>query len=65
MFYYVALGVVEIADISALLFLTAVISPALIMMSVAAMREVQSSKAYLESATQQEKNAESNIEGQY
>ena len=55
MFYYVALGVVEVVDILALLFITAVISPALIMMSVMAMRQLQSSKAYLESATQQEK----------
>lgn len=55
MFHYVALGVVDLVNIAALFFLTAVISPALIMISVAAMREVHSSKAYLDSATQQEK----------
>ncbi|WP_440053965.1 aerobic respiration two-component sensor histidine kinase ArcB [Pseudoalteromonas sp. T1lg65] len=55
MFYYIAVGVIELVDILAVLFMAAIISPALIMTSVLSLRQLQSSKVFLESATQQEK----------
>ncbi|MFC3031078.1 ATP-binding protein [Pseudoalteromonas fenneropenaei] len=55
MFYYVALGEINLLDILAVMFFTAIASPVLIMMTIQALRRLQHSRAYIESATQQEK----------
>ncbi|TMO58771.1 aerobic respiration two-component sensor histidine kinase ArcB [Pseudoalteromonas aurantia] len=55
MFYYIALGEIIIVDVLAVLFFAAMTSPVLISMTILAMRKLEASKTYLESATQQEK----------
>lgn len=55
MFYYVALGEIKIVDVLAVMFFSAVTSPVLISILIHAMRQLEDSKTYLESATKQEK----------
>ncbi|CCQ10717.1 Aerobic respiration control sensor protein arcB [Pseudoalteromonas luteoviolacea B = ATCC 29581] len=55
MFYYVALGEINLVDVLAVMFFAAVCSPLLIMMTIQALKGLHSSRAYIESATQQEK----------
>lgn len=55
MYYYVALGSVNILDVLAVTFYTAVTSPLIIMVVLQTINELQDSQKYLESATKQEK----------
>ncbi len=55
MFYYVALGEVNLVDILAVVFFTAVVSPFMISILLNSIRQLDASYAYLDSATKQEK----------
>jgi two-component system aerobic respiration control sensor histidine kinase ArcB len=55
MFYYVALGEIVIVDVLAIMFFAAVTSPALLVICIQALKELEASRAYLDTATQQEK----------
>ena len=55
MFYYVALGEVNLVDILAVVFFTAVVSPFMISILLNSIRQLEASYAYLDSATKQEK----------
>ncbi|MBD1584208.1 aerobic respiration two-component sensor histidine kinase ArcB [Pseudoalteromonas sp. S16_S37] len=55
MFYYVALGEIKIVDVLAVMFFSAVTSPILISIMIRSIHQLEDSKSYLESATQQEK----------
>ncbi|MCF6440042.1 aerobic respiration two-component sensor histidine kinase ArcB [Pseudoalteromonas luteoviolacea] len=55
MFFYVALGSVTLVNVLSVVVFAALTSPLLISVAVFAIRQLESSKEYLESATQQEK----------
>ncbi|ALS31962.1 two-component system, OmpR family, aerobic respiration control sensor histidine kinase ArcB [Pseudoalteromonas translucida KMM 520] len=55
MFYYVAVGEVNLVDILAVIFFTAVVSPLVISVLINSIRQLDASYAYLDSATKQEK----------
>ena len=55
MFYYVALGEIMIVDVLSVLFFAAVTSPALLVICIQSLKELEASRAYLDTATQQEK----------
>ncbi|WP_462170029.1 ATP-binding protein [Pseudoalteromonas xiamenensis] len=55
MFLYVALGEINLLDVLSVVFFAAIASPMLIMMTIQALKGLHSSRAYIESATQQEK----------
>ncbi|WP_010383534.1 aerobic respiration two-component sensor histidine kinase ArcB [Pseudoalteromonas rubra] len=55
MFYYVALGEVTLVNVLSVVLFAALTSPLLLSVAIYAMRQLDASKEYLESATQQEK----------
>jgi len=55
MFYYVAVGEVNLVDILAVVFFTSVVSPLVISVLINSIRQLDASYAYLDSATKQEK----------
>lgn len=55
MYYYVALGEINLLDVLAVVFFAAITSPMLIIMTIQALKGLHSSRAYIESATLQEK----------
>ena len=55
MFYYVALGEIVIVNVLAIMFFAALTSPALLVICIQALKELEASRAYLDTATQQEK----------
>jgi two-component system aerobic respiration control sensor histidine kinase ArcB len=55
MFYYVAIGEVNLVDILAIVFFTSVVSPLVISVLLNSIRQLDASYAYLDSATKQEK----------
>ncbi|MCK8102820.1 aerobic respiration two-component sensor histidine kinase ArcB [Pseudoalteromonas sp. 2CM36K] len=55
MFYYVAIGEVNLVDILAVVFFTSVVSPLVISILLNSIRQLDASYAYLDSATKQEK----------
>ncbi|NYR12963.1 aerobic respiration two-component sensor histidine kinase ArcB [Pseudoalteromonas sp. MIP2626] len=54
MFYYVAVGEVNLVDILAVVFFTSVVSPLVISVLINSIRQLDASYAYLDSATKQE-----------
>ncbi|WP_372761731.1 aerobic respiration two-component sensor histidine kinase ArcB [Pseudoalteromonas sp.] len=55
MFYYVAIGEVDLVGMLAVMFFTAVVSPLVISVLLNSIRQLDASYAYLDSATKQEK----------
>jgi two-component system aerobic respiration control sensor histidine kinase ArcB len=55
MFYYVAVGEINILDILAVMFFAGVVSPLIISVLLNSIRQLDASYAYLDSATKQEK----------
>ena len=55
MFYYVALGEIMIVDVLAVMFFASITAPVLLVICIQSLKELEASRTYLDTATQQEK----------